>query len=863
MNEEGRIIPRRRAIRPQAVVACACWLVGISYGMSTGHSAVLLPHLRKENSTIVIYEDTESWIASVYALASPIGCFMCGVAMDVWGRRKMNILGNIGMAIGWLLIMFANNVTMLICGRIIEGFSRSVLATSITVLVDELADPKYRGFIVCSMYTFVTVGITVISSLGALLPWRIASGLAGLVCFFNLIALVFMEESPTWLLKKSMVNEAERTLQWLWGPDRNKEVEEELTGLQNRLFPKDQELEEDTVQRRDMKKVLRGYFVPHILKPFFIIHVFNIFQAFCGLGIFTFYTVNIISHTKTDGIEVLDDYITTIALFSGVFSSISALSLGAILLMRITENGSPISPDLEVKIIFTLLLVYAGSMSFGFFALPSIMIGETQAAHVRGFACGYIYSINDLLLGAVVKIYPWIINNLQIHGLFIAFGVSCVMCTLYVTLFLPETQGLTLAEIEDYFRQDNVLWVTRHRCIKKQKASVYALASPIGCFMCGVAMDVWGRRKMNILGNIGMAIGWLLIMFATNVTMLICGRILEGFSRSVLATSITVLVDELADPKYRGFIVCSINTFVTVGIMVISSLGALLPWRIASGLAGLVCLLNIITLLFMAESPTWLLKKSHVNEAERTLQWLWGPDRHKEVQEELADLQKRLQPSGHEVQDTVQRRDMKKVLRGYFVPRVLKPFFIIHVFNIFQAFCGLGIFTFYTVNIISHTKTDGIEVLDDYMTTINGSPISPDLEVKIIFTLLLVYAGSMSFGFFALPSIMIGETQVAHVRGFACGYIFSVNDLLLGAVVKMYPWMINNLQIHGLFLTFGISCVLCTLYIILFLPETQGLTLAEIEDYFRQDNILWVTRHKCIKKKKANDSQSDSEDTEL
>jgi hypothetical protein len=45
----------------------------------------------------------------------------------------MNVAGNIGMATGWLLITFAHNPSMLIYGRIAEGFSRSVLATCITV----------------------------------------------------------------------------------------------------------------------------------------------------------------------------------------------------------------------------------------------------------------------------------------------------------------------------------------------------------------------------------------------------------------------------------------------------------------------------------------------------------------------------------------------------------------------------------------------------------------------------------------------------------------------------------------------------------------------------------------------------------
>ena len=247
------------------------------------------------------------------------------------------------------------------------------------------------------------------------------------------------------------------------------------------MHPKEQSCQ-TPVRSQQIRETVRDIFKPRILKPFFIIHLFNILQIPCGVFLIIFYAVDILSKTRNNETQVMDDYSTniivsgvrvitilistvlmlragrrTLAMISGILSSLSALCLGIL--------------QLEANLTFALIIIYVGGMSFGFFALPVIMIGETQPSHFRGFACGYIYTMNDLLLGGFLKIYPWMSTTLQIHGLFLLFGISCAVCTIFLYLFLPETQGLTLQQIEDYFLQPNIMWITRHRYQNERKAN--------------------------------------------------------------------------------------------------------------------------------------------------------------------------------------------------------------------------------------------------------------------------------------------------------------------------------------------------------------------------------------------------------
>jgi hypothetical protein len=87
----------------------------------------------------------------------------------------------------------------------------------------------------------------------------------------------------------------------------------------------------------------------------------------------------------------------------------------------------------------------------------------------------------------------------------------------------------------------------------------------------------------------------------------------------------------MAHPKYRGFILSGAFTSASIGIMAIASLGVLVDWRTASGLAALPTVTTIIILYFLQESPTWFVRRYRMVEAEKSLQWLWGPGNEEKV----------------------------------------------------------------------------------------------------------------------------------------------------------------------------------------------------------------------------------------
>lgn len=110
--------------------------------------------------------------------------------------------------------------------------------------------------------------------------------------------------------------------------------------------------------------------------------------------------------------------------------------------------GAGAGPWLPVSALVTFIL----ASTLGFLTLPWAMIGEMFPARFRGAAGGFTTCSAYLYSFAVVKVYPSMAHALQRHGVFFFYGAMALLGTLFVALALPETQGRSLREVEEYFR---------------------------------------------------------------------------------------------------------------------------------------------------------------------------------------------------------------------------------------------------------------------------------------------------------------------------------------------------------------------------------------------------------------------------
>lgn len=238
-------------------------------------------------------------------------------------------------------------------------------------------------------------------------------------------------------------------------------------------------------EKREKVSPFKIFFEPEIIKPFIIINVFNILQVLSGTYLIVFYAVDIIDHISNGDVDNFLAAVLTacvrfvftivasfllgligrrsLALISGVGTAFAAIALAIHLNNESTEYSAYISAF--------FVLLYVAMNTIGFMTLPAILIGELYPVKFRGFGGGLTFTLFNSLLFLAAKVFPLIKNSWGINGIFLIFGISSLICSVFLHATLPETKGKTLTDIEDYFKQSNWTWYSRKKDYDQPESS--------------------------------------------------------------------------------------------------------------------------------------------------------------------------------------------------------------------------------------------------------------------------------------------------------------------------------------------------------------------------------------------------------
>ncbi|KAH8252599.1 hypothetical protein KR032_000711, partial [Drosophila birchii] len=400
----------------------------------------------KNGSAYKFRPSTVEWglVGSLMTLGGACSCIPVGILLDKIGRKVTMLVMVAPFTIGWLLIIFAQHVAMLVVGRFLVGFSGASYSVSASMYNTEIAELSARGIMGCFFQLQIVLGILfafIVGAFASTFYFSIACALFPLI-FFALF--IWMPESPVYLAKKGKMDQAEKALHFLRGKDAN--VSDELSDLSD---GKESELE-SLGKRLCRKSALKGLMLSIMLM---------FFQQFTGINAVIFYSTSIFEMAKAQiesrfstiiiGVVQLLAIVPSILLIERVGRRIlllvSALLMAISLLVLAAYFGFLQSSNIG-WLSLICLTVYIVGFSLGFGPIPWLMIGELMAEDVKALAGAVSGTTNWVFAFVVTMVFP-VLNDAS--GPAVCFGIFFIIAVvsfILILILIPETKGKTLEE---------------------------------------------------------------------------------------------------------------------------------------------------------------------------------------------------------------------------------------------------------------------------------------------------------------------------------------------------------------------------------------------------------------------------------
>ena len=403
-------------------------------------------------------------------LGAMIGAACAGRLSDRMGRRRLIIIAAVVFTGGALLAAFAPTVSVLIAARFILGLAVGSAALVVPLYLAEIAPTEIRGAIASLNQLMIVGGILTAYIVNAILAssqnWRLMLGLAAVPAVILLVGMLFMPETPRYLVHAGDEESARDVLEELPGEDAPQERIEEIR----------------EVEHEEGGTGLRAVLGAKWVRPALLVATgLAVFQQFVGINTIIYYaptTLTNVGFAKTSAIYanliigVINVAMTVIAikivdrvgrkplLFAGVAGMATSLLVLGISLSVLPTPHHPGDPAAIITLVCLATFIASFAATWG--PVVWVMIPEVLPLSVRGTAMGIAVFGNWGANFLVSQTFPPLISGLGPGPVFLGYAALGILAGLFVKAYVTETKGRSLEEIEADLQRDRGRRSRRH-----------------------------------------------------------------------------------------------------------------------------------------------------------------------------------------------------------------------------------------------------------------------------------------------------------------------------------------------------------------------------------------------------------------
>ncbi|GFZ67883.1 MFS transporter [Pseudomonas amygdali pv. eriobotryae] len=445
-------------------IAAITTMGSLGFGYDTGVISGALPFMTLEPARggLGLTPMSEGLVASALIFGGAFGALFAGQLSDRYGRLSVLKALALLFAIGALGTACSPDLTTMLITRFILGIAVGGASSTVPVLIAELAAPEHRGRLVCQSELMIVSGQCLAYVASAVLAhlfdspiiWRYMLAIALIPALLLYVGMYFVPVSPRWLVSKGRIDDAKATLSGI--RDTQREVDREMKEIiaQHKLEKKHSGVWSKLKEPWMLKLLLMGIGLGFVIQ-------------FTGVNAFMYYTPMILKETGMGTNAALiatigNGVVAVIATLIGMWI-INRMGRRTMLLLGLTVvvcaqvflgvvlNFMPHSL-MQSYLALSGVLVFLLFMQMCIGPVYWLLMSELFPTHARGLMNGIAVGIFWIFNAIVALLFP-ILLGVMGGMTFFLFAVINIGSIVFCTLWLPETKGLSLEQIEEMMEQ--------------------------------------------------------------------------------------------------------------------------------------------------------------------------------------------------------------------------------------------------------------------------------------------------------------------------------------------------------------------------------------------------------------------------
>ena len=472
------------------------------------------------------------WSVSSLALTATLAMMLSGPISDRVGRRPVLRIAALLFAVSAILSAVAPSFSWLVFARMLGGLGVGAALIIAPMYIAEMAPPESRGRLVSFNQLNIVIGISVaffsnyliltLGESGAAWTealrlgewnWRWMLGVETLPAVLYLLALLFVPESPRWLVMHRRDDEAVAVLERVGGSERAAEdlravkeaiaaeaelgrvsprvllhpslrlvmtigisvgILQQITGINAVFFYAPMIFEQSGIGTNTafMQAVLVGL-VNLVLTVVAMVLIDRLGRrpllgfgltgiAVCmltlawGFGSASYRLDQSTVDALPDGIDrqQIEAVVDTVYESDTEFREALFAAIGEDSYKRFESELVSSAITMNPVLILFAILGFVGSFAVSIGPIMWVLFSELFPNRVRGIAISFVGLVNSAVAFLVTFIFPWQLETLGNAMTFLIYGLFAVVGLVFVMRILPETKGRSLEELETILIKD-------------------------------------------------------------------------------------------------------------------------------------------------------------------------------------------------------------------------------------------------------------------------------------------------------------------------------------------------------------------------------------------------------------------------